>query len=127
MWDQAFKCLIGENVYLETSFTFGYLEEDRFYQIMKKHDKDLIMVGSDSPWGSIKENIQGGKRETKMKMRRNHCSMQGGGAVYGLGFIGSAIYYISTATGFWMGVLGFLKALVWPAFLVYELLKYLGV
>jgi len=25
-----------------------------------------------------------------------------------------------------MGVLGFLKALVWPAFMVYELLKYLG-
>ena len=47
-------------------------------------------------------------------------------AVYGLGFIGAAIYFISQATAFWMGVLGFLKAVVWPAFLVYELLKYLG-
>ena len=47
-------------------------------------------------------------------------------AVYGLGFIGAVVYYISHATGFWMGVLGFLKALVWPAFLVYELMKYLG-
>lgn len=47
-------------------------------------------------------------------------------AVYGLGFIGAAIYFISTATSFWMGVLGFLKALVWPAFLVYEALKALG-
>jgi hypothetical protein len=50
-----------------------------------------------------------------------------GSAIYGLGFIGSAIYYISTATGFWMGVLGVLKALVWPAFLVYELLKFLAI
>ncbi|MBS4013066.1 MAG: hypothetical protein KGZ97_04820 [Bacteroidetes bacterium] len=48
------------------------------------------------------------------------------GAVYGLGIIGAAIYFISTATGFWMGVLGFLKALVWPAFLVYEALKAVG-
>jgi hypothetical protein len=48
------------------------------------------------------------------------------GAVYGLGLIGAAIYYISTATGFWVGVLGFLKALVWPVFLVYEALKALG-
>jgi hypothetical protein len=48
------------------------------------------------------------------------------GAVYGLGFIGAAIYYISTAAGFWMGVLGILKALVWPAFLVYEALKAIG-
>ncbi|MFO8067032.1 MAG: hypothetical protein R6U11_05570 [Bacteroidales bacterium] len=48
------------------------------------------------------------------------------GAVYGLGFIGAAIYFISNATGFWIGVLGFLKALVWPAFLVYEALKAVG-
>jgi hypothetical protein len=49
-----------------------------------------------------------------------------GGAVYGLGFIGAVIYYISQATTFWIGVLGVLKALVWPAFLVFELLKSLG-
>jgi len=53
-------------------------------------------------------------------------SQHSGNAIYGLGFIGAAIYYISTATGFWMGVLGFLKAIVWPVFLVYGLLKSLG-
>jgi hypothetical protein len=47
-------------------------------------------------------------------------------AVYGVGLIGALIYYISTATGFWVGVLGVLKSLVWPAFLVYEALKSLG-
>lgn len=47
-------------------------------------------------------------------------------AVYGLGFIGAVIYYVSTATGFWMGVLGILKAFVWPAFLVYQALKMLN-
>lgn len=48
------------------------------------------------------------------------------GAVYGLGFIGAAVYFISEATSFWTGVAGFLKAIVWPAFLVYEAFKYLG-
>jgi len=48
------------------------------------------------------------------------------GAVYGLGLIGAAIYFISVATGFWMGVLGFLKAIVWPVFLVYEAFKHLA-
>ena len=48
------------------------------------------------------------------------------GFVYCLGFIGAAVSYISHATGFWMGVIGFLKAIVWPAFLVYELLGFLG-
>jgi len=54
------------------------------------------------------------------------CGCGCGGAFYGLGFIGAAIYYISHATGFWNGVLGVLKAIVWPAFLVFELLKFLG-
>lgn len=54
----------------------------------------------------------------------HHCG--GSNAVYGLGFIGAAIYYISIATGFWIGVLGVLKACVWPVFLVFELLKFLG-
>ena len=49
----------------------------------------------------------------------------GGGAVYGLDLIGAAIYFIQQATTFWMGVLGFLKAIVWPAFVVYRLLELL--
>jgi hypothetical protein len=47
----------------------------------------------------------------------------GAGAVYGLGVIGAAIYYIQTAEGFWMGVVGLIKALLWPAFFVYEMLQ----
>ena len=63
-----------------------------------------------------------------MVEKEGRCgNRQGGGeAVYGLGLIGAAFYYISTATSFWMGVLGFFKALVWPAFLVFQLLKFLG-
>ncbi len=45
------------------------------------------------------------------------------GGAYGLGFIGAAVYFIAHATSFWMGLLGFLKALVWPAFLVYKLFE----
>jgi len=65
----------------------------------------------------------------KKKIIKNKvCGCCGGcgGAVYGLGFIGAAIYYISHAASFWVGVLGLLKAIVWPAFLVYEMLKFLG-
>lgn len=62
----------------------------------------------------------------KDKVKCNCYGSSSGGAVYGLGFLGAAVYYVSTATGFWIGVLGVLKALVWPAFLVYEVLKYLG-
>ncbi|MCF8528789.1 MAG: hypothetical protein K9G13_02640 [Aquiluna sp.] len=49
-----------------------------------------------------------------------------GSSLYFFGFLGSAIYFISTATGFWVGVLGFLKAMVWPAILAFELLTLAG-
>ena len=57
--------------------------------------------------------------------REMHCSAPSG-AVYGLGLIGAAVYFISHAAGFWMGVLGVLKAIVWPAFLIYAAFKQLG-
>ncbi len=46
----------------------------------------------------------------------------GGGAVYGLGFIGAALYFIQHAATFWDGVFGVLKAIVWPALLIYRAL-----
>lgn len=47
------------------------------------------------------------------------------GGAYGLGFIGALVYYIGHAPTFWIGVVGVLKALVWPAFLIYKLLEFL--
>lgn len=43
--------------------------------------------------------------------------------VYGLGFVGAAVFFVQHATGFWDGVLGILKAIVWPAFLVYKVFE----
>lgn len=45
-----------------------------------------------------------------------------GAPFYFLGFIGSVVYYMHTTTGFGSSVVAILKALVWPAFLVYHLL-----
>ncbi|MBN1627726.1 MAG: hypothetical protein JW944_14500 [Deltaproteobacteria bacterium] len=47
------------------------------------------------------------------------------GGVYGMAFIGAAIYFIKNAGGFWLGVWGFCKALFWPAVLMYKLLEYM--
>jgi hypothetical protein len=61
------------------------------------------------------------KRSKKDKMKcKPSCSC--GGGVYFLGFIGSVVYYIQNAASFFDGVLGVLKAIVWPAMLVYKLL-----
>ena len=57
-----------------------------------------------------------------MKWKKNKIICKGSGSIYGLGFIGAAIYYLQQSTGFWSGVIAILKALVWPAFLIYKLL-----
>lgn len=75
-----------------------------------------------------KELIKAAIKETGTKLCTGGCDHPkcGSGAIYGLGLIGAAVYYISTATTFWGGVLGFLKAILWPAFLTFEMMKYLG-
>jgi hypothetical protein len=57
---------------------------------------------------------------------RGHHYRSGGDMVWFLGFIGACIHYLSAAPTFWLGVLGFLKSLVWPLFLVLEAFKTLG-
>ncbi len=73
----------------------------------------------------IVEKVEAGDADCcgNYKWRRMHKHSHG--ALYGLGFIGAAVYYIQNATGFWVGVVGVLKALVWPAFLVYNVLGFL--
>jgi hypothetical protein len=47
------------------------------------------------------------------------------GGIYGMAFIGAAVYFIGHATSFWVGVLGFFKALFWPAVIMYQVLDIL--
>jgi hypothetical protein len=53
---------------------------------------------------------------------------QGGGSdtVYAIGMIGAWVYYIGRATTNEERFKGFLKGLVWPAFLVYALFELLN-
>jgi len=60
------------------------------------------------------------------KSSKNHSGSGIIGTAYFMAFIGAAVYFISQTQTFWAGVLGLLKALVWPAFLVYKLLEFLG-
>lgn len=56
----------------------------------------------------------------------NKYTEGGGGWIYFLGLIGATIYFFGNANTFGEYIIGFLKALVWPAYLVYHLFKFLG-
>jgi len=62
------------------------------------------------------------KKKVNKCMQDHGC----GGFAYFLGVVGALIYYLSQATGFWSGVLGVLKAIIWPTMVVLNLLKFLG-
>lgn len=50
------------------------------------------------------------------------------GFAFLLAYIGAAVYFVSTSDGsFWGVVLGLLEAIVWPAFVVYNVLVLLAV
>ncbi len=60
------------------------------------------------------------KTKSITKMDSNH------NAIYGLGVIGALIYFIQSAASFWGGILGIVKAIFWPAVVVYKVLELLN-
>ena len=48
------------------------------------------------------------------------------GGAYFFAVIGASIYFIQNAVTFWGGVVGVIKALFWPAILIYKLLGFLA-
>ncbi|MEK7181957.1 MAG: hypothetical protein AAB615_02395 [Patescibacteria group bacterium] len=56
----------------------------------------------------------------------SHASGASGGGIYFFAFIGALIYFLQQATTFGEGVIGLLKAIVWPAILIYKLFGFLG-
>ena len=57
-WEQVYEYLAGEDVYLDTAFTFDYITLDSFLNIYKKHDKEKILFATDSPWSDATVDIE---------------------------------------------------------------------
>ncbi len=76
-----------------------------------------------------------GKHECECKCGE-HCSCHKQYSMHGAGYlgfysvlayIGAAIYFISqTNGGFWVVILALLKAIIWPVYAIYNVLRVLG-
>mgnify|MGYP001192679042 CR=1 FL=1 len=49
------------------------------------------------------------------------------GFVLFLAWVGAVVYFVGQVDGFWNIILAFLKACVWPAFLIYNAFQSLGI
>ena len=57
-WQEVYQYLAGENIYLDTAFTYDYIEQELFLKILKKHDENKILFATDSPWSHAARNIE---------------------------------------------------------------------
>ncbi len=48
-----------------------------------------------------------------------------GWSLYGMAFLGALVYFIQHATSFWMGLVGVVEAIFWPAVVLYKVLDLL--
>jgi predicted TIM-barrel fold metal-dependent hydrolase len=56
-WDEVIECLVGSEVYFDTSFMHLASREQR-EQILLHHGVSRILFGSDSPWTSQKDSVE---------------------------------------------------------------------
>ena len=57
MWDQAEKYLVGKPVFIDTSYSFPCMTKERAQRIIRAHGPGKVLLGSDSPWGGIGNDI----------------------------------------------------------------------
>lgn len=57
-WDEVENFLVGENVYMDTSFSLQWMDQSRFLRILQKHGYDRFLFATDSPWSGQKEELE---------------------------------------------------------------------
>jgi uncharacterized protein len=57
-WEEVEKYLVGEDIYLDTSYTLGVIEELQLKRIFKNHGYEKILFATDSPWKDQKEEVE---------------------------------------------------------------------
>lgn len=57
-WDEVERCLAGENLYFDTSYSLHKMSRGQFLRIAAKHGFDKILFGTDSPWRDQSEEVK---------------------------------------------------------------------
>ncbi len=86
----------------------------------------MAKADKNNPELEIKASLKGAddlKEWCKEKGNSNASTHGTSGALYFVGFIGSLVYWMQAATNFGAVITGFLKSMVWPAYIVYKLLE----
>lgn len=56
-WDDVERFLVGTDIYLDTSYSLGFIDDEQARRIIKNHDCKKILFATDSPWMDQEEAI----------------------------------------------------------------------
>lgn len=58
LFSKAYRKLAGKDVYFDTAYILRYKNEKEFRKMVEKHGDDKILFATDSPWRSLKTDIE---------------------------------------------------------------------
>lgn len=61
-WDDVERLLVGEDIYFDTSYSLGKMDDEQAKRIIENHGYEKILFGTDSPWSGQEEEIARLKR-----------------------------------------------------------------
>jgi len=61
-WDDVEKLMIGKNIFMEISFSFGWMPDEKIKELILKHPSDYILFGTDAPWADQGREVENLKK-----------------------------------------------------------------
>ena len=56
-WDDVEKYLVGQDIYFDTSYSIGWMDDGQAKRIIENHGYEKVLFGTDAPWALQKEEI----------------------------------------------------------------------
>ena len=83
-WDDVEKYLVGSNIYLDTAFTYKYIEAEQYKRIIQNHGSEKILMASDSPWENPRDSYNGLKALGLSDEEMENITYRNGAKILGL-------------------------------------------
>ena len=57
-WEESLRHIVGQPIYMETSFCLGQCPPDLLRRIIEQHPPELLMFGTDAPWADQSAELE---------------------------------------------------------------------
>lgn len=58
MWDEVEEYIVGKDVYLDTAYSIGEMQDEQFLRMVRNHGIDRVLFATDSPWTNQRDAVE---------------------------------------------------------------------